>query len=167
MMNLFKYCLLIILMSCTSGNNYRASVDKNANCDDSKISESLLVLAESYNPLELNLIESIKKNESINIFLDTTEVECLTKNNKFDFFVLEILLRQYYFHLSEFHQGFDLMQMRSDQAKILIDRFIVLTKLDSKSLEMLNSGYVITFIKDKPILYAEHFAIIKKIQDIR
>jgi hypothetical protein len=62
-------------------------------------------------------------------------------------FVSILLLKQYYFHLANYHQGYDLLAMRTGNAKIIIEQLISFAGLRTKNLEMLNSGYIVDYVK--------------------
>ena len=99
-----------------------------------------------FNPREVSLSKSMNKNTFK--FIRQIDSVCLMENDDFDNFTIIILIKQYNFHLKEYHQGFDLLMMREGSAKLIIDNFCKIANIDN-DIEMLNSGYILEYIEQK------------------
>ena len=70
-------------------------------------------------------------------------------------FIYIILLKMYYYHLVNAHQGFDLLQMcDTENSKYIVNQFKQVSNLPDR-LEMLNSGYISEFLKSNQIDYIQ------------
>lgn len=111
--------------------------------------DNLIELGTNFKPTDLDLNLSLKKNIQLNLFLDTIDKNCLLNQNNYKLFIAIILVKQYYFHLSNYHQGFDLLSMRIGNASKIVDCFREMTNKRAK-LEMLNSGLIENYLQENP-----------------
>lgn len=82
-------------------------------------------------------------------------------------FIYIILLKMYYYHLVNAHQGFDLLQMcDTENSKYIVNQFKQVSNLPDR-LEMLNSGYVSEFLKSHQIdcIQDEEAKLLSEIED--
>lgn len=136
-----KKIVLLLCIVFLAGCQKEQKVEQKQ--EKSKLNRDIIQLkyfASSYQPKEIN----ISKNTDLQgfdmeyIFSDKSYLEL--KNLK-DEIVTVILLKQYLYHISNAHQGYDLLQMRKGQAKYIIDYYIKAYKIEPNT-EMLNSGYI-------------------------
>jgi hypothetical protein len=153
--------MLMIFISCVEKNhsnsiksypNKENSKPSEDNCNQKQYSNLLFDLAINFKPTNLNFDKSVINDEKLNAFLQNVDYECLKKQDKFEFFICIILLKQYKYHIANFHQGYDLLSMNSNNAKVIIDNFILFSRLNNTNLEMLNSRYVVDYVEANNIL---------------
>ena len=145
-------CLLILLqgfLGCGNNTNSNSLRQKEtsfkADCDSLQYDSVLIAYSLEFEPNNINLDSSLKQNIEIDSFLTKTDKKCLDRQSNLNYFICTFLLKQYYFHLVNYHQGYDLLSMKTGNAKYIIESFEKLSKLES-NLEMLNSRYVIDYI---------------------
>ena len=56
-----------------------------------------------------------------------------------------IVLKQYEFHITKFHQGFDLYTMKAGNAGFIVSSFVEISKLPI-GIKGVNSSYILEFI---------------------
>ena len=81
--------------------------------------------------------------------MDTIDEKCLLNQNNYKLFIALILVKQYHFHLSKAHQGYDLLSMSDGNASKIIHCFRVMTNKQSR-MEMLNSGFIESYLIENP-----------------
>ncbi len=142
-----KILILILMLESCFVNPKRAQPVQTTitDCDSTEYDVILQNFIVDYKPSNLNLDSSIKLNIKLEDFLDSSDKACLVKQKRFKEFVLTILIKQYYFQLSEYNQGFDLLQMQSGNAKFIIQYFKEISSI--QNIEMLNTGYVLEYLK--------------------
>lgn len=115
---------------------------ENVECD--KLLDTLTNYARKFKPTELRLDKSITKDSKLNAMLSRIDMACLKNSeNKSKYIVAIILLKQYAYHLKCCNQSYDLLTMADGNAKILVDYFLILTKQNKSSLELLSSHKVV------------------------
>jgi hypothetical protein len=125
--------------------NNRDSLTVDINEDTlSKISV-LKSLAISFKPNQLNLTNSIIENLSLNKFLSTEDKISIKSDKDFNYFISMIILKQYEFHISKYHQGFDLFTMKAGNAGFIVNSFFELSHLP-EGTKGINSSYILEYI---------------------
>jgi len=101
--------------------------------------DSLKSFAINFSLSKIDLNEHIELNKfDINFILNSNEYE---KENILKDKVLNLILcKLYLYHIENYHQGYDLLSMRKNEAKYLIDYFMVSHKIDKNKIEFLNSA---------------------------
>lgn len=109
----------------------------------------LLAYAENFKALAVNLEESI--SAELRNFINTVDTNCLRQQKQYKFFIATVLAKLYVYHIEYGEVGYDLLGMKTGAAKIIIEEFQVLAGYN-KRLEFLNSGNIVTYIKQDPEL---------------
>jgi hypothetical protein len=136
---------------------------------DLAINDSVcLHTAISFTPTSINLSESIQKDSVLDETIDGLRDNklILSETSKARFIYI-ILLKMYYYHLVNAHQGFDLLQMcDTENSKYIVNQFKQVSNLPDR-LEMLNSGYVSEFLKSHQIdcIQDEEAKLLSEIED--
>jgi hypothetical protein len=177
MMKKIKLCfitfhLLLLCIHCTNNNvgnsKYQKNTSrKNINSDRrcSQINQ-LIDLGSNFKPTDLDFSLSLKNDRKLNLFLDTIDEKCLLNQNNYKLFIALILVKQYHFHLSQAHQGYDLLSMSVGNASKIIHCFRVMTNKQSR-MEMLNSGFIESYLMENPqIRNAEINTYMKNIKNM-
>lgn len=138
--------LLLILFSSCLQNHKSNNI---ALCDKNTYFNELNEYSKSFKPTNLNLENSIKDNQELDTFIDTIDNKCLENQSQYKVFISTILLKQYYFQLSNYNQSYDLLSMKTGSAEKIINGFIGFSKVD-KNIEMLSSSYVFEYLKHNP-----------------
>lgn len=123
----------------------QATITDSCNSYDSLLSE----YAETFKALTVNLEESI--SAELRNFINTVDTNCLRKQKQCKYFVATILAKLYAYHIEYGEVGYDLLAMKTGAAKIIIKEFQILAGYN-KRLEFLNSGNIVSFIKQDPEL---------------
>jgi len=141
----------IALFNCQNKETFGKARLAINNCSDNLIKsyDSLfVVMSNKFSPKDIDFDKSIKLNEDVDKFIDSIKQndKCLYKSEELNTFVVILLLKQYKFHLQNYHQGYDLFSMCSGNAKYIIGKYLLLINKKSNDLEMLNSGYIVEFL---------------------
>lgn len=144
------------LLSCSSGtkghttcsnidslSRGRPCVDKQS---DTTYNNQLILIAKLFAPHHVNLDASIREDTLFSNFIDKVGANTIRKQTDYDTFLLIIFLKLYQHHLSSYHQGYDLKDMREGVATFLIDDLCDLMNIDIRNYEMLNSGCIVDFV---------------------
>ncbi len=105
----------------------------------------LVKYATNFKPKQLNLTNSILENPELNAFLMNKDKSIIKTNSNFDYFITMIVLKQYEFHITKFHQGFDLYTMKAGNAGFIVSSFVEISKLPV-GIKGINSSYILEFI---------------------
>lgn len=120
--------------------------------EDSLSDSSILrSLASSFKPNQLNLTNSIIENVSLNKFLSTEDKVSIKSDKDFNYFITMIVLKQYEFHITKYHQGFDLFTMRAGNASFIVNSFVELSHLP-EGTKSVNSSYILEYIANNQSL---------------
>ncbi len=135
-----KYLIIAIMLMCFTACQNKASVDHPKQVKDTQLNRSLQNFQDfvyNYHPAEIDL----SKNKGLSNF----DIDYIFNSAQYKDQVAEknniaaiVLLKQYLFHLKNYHQGYDLLSMRKGQAKYLIDYFLKIEHIENK--EFVNSG---------------------------
>jgi len=74
---------------------------------------------------------------------------CFYKNEKLNYFITVLILKQYKFQLKNYHQGYDLFSMDKNNGKYIVEKYLLLLGKKRNDLEMLNSGYIVDYLSKK------------------
>lgn len=105
----------------------------------------LVKYATNFKSKQLNLTNSIVENPELNAFLMNKDKSIIKKNSNFEYFITMIVLKQYEFHITKFHQGFDLYTMKAGNAGFIVSSFVEISKLPV-GIKGINSSYILEFI---------------------
>ncbi len=105
----------------------------------------LVKYATNFKPKQLNLTNSILENPELNVFLMNKDKSIIKINSNFEYFITMIVLKQYEFHITKFHQGFDLYTMKAGNAGFIVSSFVEISKLPV-GIKGINSSYILEFI---------------------
>ncbi len=105
----------------------------------------LVKYATNFKPKQLNLTNSILENPDLNAFLMNKDKSIIKINSNFEYFITMIVLKQYEFHITKFHQGFDLYTMKAGNAGFIVSSFVEISKLPI-GIKGVNSSYILEFI---------------------
>ena len=105
----------------------------------------LVKYATNFKPKQLNLTNSILENPELNAFLMNKDKSIIKINSNFEYFITMIVLKQYEFHITKFHQGFDLYTMKAGNAGFIVSSFVEISKLPV-GIKGINSSYILEFI---------------------
>lgn len=170
----FKLSILLLGIQCSGNPKVKKTVPairamdtavntKEAPC---KTDYHLIDLATNFKPTDLDLNNSLKDNIDLDLFLSKISEKCLIRQKDIQLFISLILLKQYHYHLSNFHQGYDLLYMKKGNASKIIFCFQEITRVNKK-LEMLNSGYIETYLLENiQIRNSEIISYLRKINKI-
>jgi hypothetical protein len=139
--------VLFLVAACNEAT-IRKSADATTVSCAAGIDERMRCLSENFTPTNLSFDASISQDSALTTFLRTTSPICIKSQQNYKGFIYVLFLKQYLQHLRNYHQGYDLLEMRQGQAGFLIDCLRELCVLDSGKLEMLNSGYAISCISE-------------------
>lgn len=153
----FYLLIFILFWSCQKRNQKKKeyNIGKKENvlniCNDSiiKVYDSLFsIRSEKFNPNNIDFDESIKSDQQLNHFIDSLKVydTCFYENNERNNFITILILKQYKFHLENYHQGYDLLSMDKNNAGYVIDKYLSILDKKKNDLEMLNSGYIVEYL---------------------
>ncbi len=147
-----KVSLIFLFASCSQNKikpvdsqqiavkvNCKAESDSNTIKDSSQFERFVVNYTQTQIDLSIGINDSLKKYDLSNIFKNVSNY---TKER----WVTILLLKQYVYHISNDHQGYNLLDMRNGDTKIIIDEFIRINNLSSEK-EFLNSGYVYHLVK--------------------
>lgn len=156
------FSISFTLFNC---QNKKASEKENItinNCNDSLIKsyDSLFtVMSNKFNPNDINFDKSIKSNQDVDKFISSVKYNdiCFDKSKELDAFVTILILKQYKFHLENYHQGYDLFSMSSGSANYIIDKYLHMIDKNKSNLEMLNSGYIVEFLNTTKAAHLNEF----------
>ena len=105
----------------------------------------LVKYATNFKPKQLNLTNSILENPELNSFLMNKDKSIIKNNSNFEYFITMIVLKQYEFHITKFHQGFDLYTMKAGNAGFIVSSFVEISKLPI-GIKGINSSYILEFL---------------------
>ena len=105
----------------------------------------LVKYATNFKPKQLNLTNSILENPELNAFLMNKDKSIIKINSNFEYFITMIVLKQYEFHITKFHQGFDLYTMKAGNAGFIVSSFVEISKLPV-GIKGVNSSYILEFL---------------------
>ncbi len=146
---------LFVCIHCSNSHQANSNKQKDSSINKSNIGRPcnniphLMELGSSFKPTDLGLNVSLNKNTELNQFLDTMDETCLMKQHNYEIFIAVILVKQYYYHLSNAHQGYDLLSMRIGNASKIIHCFRKMANKEAR-MEMLNSGLITDYLKKNP-----------------
>ena len=170
--NMIVLCLLIFI-SCNIDKGGTEKQSDNSiviaeNVELTRNDSVCLHTAISFTPTSINLSESIQKDSVLDETIDGLRDNklILSETSKARFIYI-ILLKMYYYHLVNAHQGFDLLQMcDTESSKYIVNQFKQVSNLPDR-LEMLNSGYVSEFLKSHQIdcIQDEEAKLLSEIED--
>ena len=106
---------------------------------------NLDVFALKFEANQLNLTNSIIQNTELNNFLKNQDKKNIKSNVNFEYFISMIILKQYEFHITKYHQGFDLFTMRAGNAGFIVSSFVEICNLP-EGTKGVNSSYIIDYI---------------------
>lgn len=142
--------LILFLSGCSghkSEQSFVGKTDKTIVKDSCKNLDSILYeYAVKFQPDNIKLAECM--SSEFQTFLDTTTIECIRKQNNYKFFISAVLAKLYAYHINCCKVGFDLLGMKEGAAKIIINEFQSLSGYDSKNLEFLESGNIVSYINN-------------------
>lgn len=151
-------CLTLILLilsclSCTWNCNSLRSVNsvscertKGDTVSDTIYNRRLWLIAQDFDPQHVGLNASIIDDTLFSNIIMEAGINIIRKQTDYDTFLLIIFLKLYQHHLSSYHQGYDLKEMREGFATFLINDLFALMDVDIRDYEMLNSGCVVDFV---------------------
>lgn len=105
----------------------------------------LVRYATNFKAKQLNLTNSILENPELNILLSEKDKSSFKTNSNFNYFITMIILKQFEFHITKYHQGFDLFTMRAGNAGFIVNSFIELSHLP-EGTKSINSSYILEYI---------------------
>lgn len=156
--------LIIFILISTALSNCQNKSTKENNCNDSLIKsyDSLfVVMAKKFEPTNINFDESIKSNQEVDAFISIVKQndKCLEDSDakRLNSFVITLILKQYMFHLSNYHQGYDLLSMNEGNSEYIIDKYLSIINKKNTDLEMLNSGYIVDFLNNTKTVQLDEF----------
>lgn len=151
----FSNLIIFVITGFTLFNCQNKSEKENivVSCNDNLIKsyDSLfVVMGDKFTPNNLNFDKSIQSNQDVDKFIYSVKQndKCLERSNEFNTFILTLILKQYKFHLQNYHQGYDLFSMNSGNANYIIDKYLYMIGKNKNDLEMLNSGYIVEFLNN-------------------
>ena len=160
-MKLIVFTIAFYLLSFSSCNIDKGSLEKQSEMDSIGIvgnddlvrNDSVCIsTALSFTPTSISLSESIQKDSVLDETIDgLRENKLILSETGQTRFIYIILLKMYYYHLNNAHQGFDLLQMcETENSKYIVNSLIRMTNLPDHP-EMINSGYVSEYLKSNHI----------------
>ncbi|REC52553.1 hypothetical protein DRF68_02185 [Candidatus Chryseobacterium massiliae] len=141
--------------SDTKKYNFNKSAHSyNIKCNDSiikKYESFFITRSENFIPSDINLYKSIESDRKLNSFIDSLKMydSCFYKNEKLNYFITVLILKQYKFQLKNYHQGYDLFSMDKNNGKYIVEKYLLLLGKKRNDLEMLNSGYIVDYLSKK------------------
>jgi hypothetical protein len=154
---------LLIFSSCNKQDNNSKKTSILMQSRKGNYDSVLGEFANNYKPIGINLGRSLPKK--LDSFLISTDTACLRKQDGYRKFIATILGKQFYYHLTYGHQGYDLQSMDSSGAGIIVNDFKWMRGYDNTHLEMLNSGDVMNFIIKDPKLKLELAPLVKLVNE--
>jgi hypothetical protein len=144
--------LLTLLVSCHNGNiNGEKANNPSLVTTECPSYDSLLTrFADEFEAVEISLDKSL--TNTVSDFLNKVDTTCLRTQREYEYFIAEILAKQYLHHLQCCNQGYDLLSMKKKSASIIVREFQVASGMSNPNLEMLNSGVIVDFIEKRPNL---------------
>lgn len=154
---------IIVFLSCNNSSNHfeKSQMTKDTMCNE-HYDSTLKELANNFNPTSISLDRSI--SGKLDSFLLAADTNCLRKQNEYKLFIATILAKQFYYHVSVGHQGYDLQSMEKGAAKIIVEDFKKMAGYQSPQLEMLNSAVIMDFIKKDEHLKKELADLVSQIE---
>lgn len=150
----------LLTLSVSSFNNSSwIHVSSKTSQEDSLSTNSLKLrdICANYSPHQLNLTNAIIENVEFNKFLTNTDKQTIINSEDFDYFITVIVLKQYQFQVTKYHQGYDLYSMRLGNAGFIVKSFVELAKLPA-DIKGINAEYVLQYIasneklKNEPLI---------------
>jgi hypothetical protein len=137
-----KKILLIcfIAFSC-SLKQKTTSIFQIENCDVKKMKREMMGVVTRYNPVQIDLNQTINSDTNFLDFITNVDTNCLVNNADFDTFSIRVLTKLQANHLARYHQNFDLLPMRKKYGMLIIDAFCRICKIDPDKEEFLNFDF--------------------------
>jgi hypothetical protein len=126
-------CILFFIISCLNKNKEYPKQgvveQKNTILITNKSLDSLLFYVSSFTPstIDINKLELFEKFD-VNFIFNQDYYKNKSKKNHI---ATIIILKQYLFHLKRSNQSYDIKSMRNGNAKIIIDYFFDINKIDT------------------------------------
>jgi hypothetical protein len=111
----------------------------------------LVRFATNFKAKQLNLTNSILENPELNVLLSKKDISSFKTNSNFDYFITMIVLKQFEFHITKYHQGFDLFTMKAGNAGFIVSSFVELSHLP-EGTKSVNSSYILEYIANNQSL---------------
>lgn len=146
---LFIFTCLSCTWNCNSSRNVNSvscEKTKGDTASDTIYNRRLWLIAQDFDPQYVYLNNNIVDDTLFSNIIKEAGINTIRKQTDYDTFLLTIFLKLYQHHLSSYHQGYDLKDMREGFATFLIDDLCVLMDVDIRDCEMLNSGCVVDFV---------------------
>ncbi len=176
-MKLIVFTIAFYLLSFSSCDIDKGSLEKQSEMDSIGIvgnddlvrNDSVCIsTALSFTPTSISLSESIQKDSVLDETIDgLRENKLILSETGQTRFIYIILLKMYYYHLNNAHQGFDLLQMcETENSKYIVNSLIRMTNLPDHP-EMINSEYVSEYLKSNHIdfIQDEETKLLSEIED--
>ncbi len=144
------YVLFIFYSSCSLNNSTTIKKSSEWKCDSFSISNDIRKIVKSYEPSSLNLFSL--KDKDIEIFIQTTDSNCLRKNKDYKFFIIGLLMKLSIYHLKEAHQSFDLNYMDNKYADFIVNDYRRFFFNRKETLEFFSSFTVWDIMKKDTML---------------
>jgi hypothetical protein len=164
-MRILLIVIVIGFISCNenvSGNSKPLPTSITEPACNENYDSILAKLAHEFKPASVDLDRSISGR--IDSFLLAADTVCLRNQKGYKLFIATILAKEFYYHVSIGHQGYDLQSMDGGGARIIVEDFKKMAGYQGRHLEMLNSGTIMDFIKKDDSLKNELSYLIKQIE---
>ncbi len=168
--NIMKRVLLLLTLLLIINFSENAFSQETVSAETGLVKSTLNLrqLAISFSPKQLNLNSALLENTELNNFLSSTDKAAIKADPDFDFFITMIVLKQYEFHLTKFHQPFDLFSMKAGNAGFIVQSIVELCALPPETRGM-KSSEIITHIESNEKLKSDPAIseIVNKINTIK
>ncbi len=158
-MRIFIFSIILIALSeCGSQTSANHDQEKQNNIVKGKqicnpADDSLLLkYGNEFTPTDLELDSSLSFD--LKKYLSKVDTSCLRKVSNYRYFISMVLAKLYLYHLKCCDQSYDLYQMKTGEAAIIINEYDKVSGYNSQNLEMLSSGTIVEFINNDKILSA-------------
>jgi hypothetical protein len=133
-------------------------------CDTTLLNRRAINLLYDFKPSKIDLGDCM--SDSLVAFLKSVDSSCLRSLQSYKKLVCGLLLKLYAHHVECCIQGYDLLSMKSGEAKIIIEEYEWITNVYNEKRDMLNSASVFYFVKEDSLLSKDPL-INKIMQQIR
>ncbi len=114
--------------------------------DCNRVIDSLFDYVVKFEPTEIRIDKSIKKDKILNSLLNRADMMCFKQDEKKSKYIVAIiLLKQYLFHLKCCNQSYDLLSMKEGNAQKIIDYFLLMTQQNEYNIEVLSSQKIVQY----------------------
>ncbi len=147
---LFFLIIVFFISGCNSNNQDKNSSPANVSASKLKVCNNdydslLLKYANDFKASTIDLDESL--SPQLDSFLLYADTNCLRKQKEYKTFISIILAKLCLHHLQCCNQGYDLLSMETQGAKVIVVDFRNMSGYQNKHLDMLNSEFIIDFIE--------------------